>query len=117
MVVTALRPGVAATGPATGFVRGVVVDVALGGGPTAHRAGAGGVPHLDQVLQPDPGVVPAGPVPVVAGVGSQGFQGDDQAGPGAGGAQPPGAVAAGRAVPAGRGEREPGFSRRSGSGA
>ena len=56
-------------------------------------------------------------MPVVAGVGGQGFQGDDQAGPSAGGAQPPGAVPAGRPVPAGRGEREPGVPGRAGSGA
>src|SRR6185437_1261322 len=56
VVVTALRAGVAAAGPPAGLVRGVVVDVALGGGPPAHRAGAGRVPHLDQVLQPDPGI-------------------------------------------------------------
>src|SRR6185312_14998533 len=100
VVVTALRAGVAETGPAAGLVRDVVVDVALGGGPAAHRAGAGRVPHLDQVLQPDPGIVTAGLVPVVAGVGVQGLQGDDQVRPAAGGAQPPGAVPSGRSVPA-----------------
>src|SRR5689334_8866955 len=114
MIMTALRTGVAAAGPAAGLVRGVVLDIALGGGPAAHRAGAGGVPHLDQVLQLDPGVVAAGLVPVVAGVGGQGLQGDDQARRVAGGAQPPGAVPAGRPVLAGRGEGEP---RWAGSGA
>ena len=92
------------------LVRGVVLDVALGGGAAADGAGAGGVPDLDQVLERDPGVVAAGLVPVVAGVGGQGLQGDDQVRAAAGGAQPPGAVPAGRPVPAGRGEREPGFS-------
>src|SRR5204862_1696607 len=76
VVVTAFRAGVAAAGPAAGFVGGVVLDVALGGGPPAHRAGAGGVPDLDQVPERDPGVVAAGFVPVVAGVGGQRFQGD-----------------------------------------
>src|SRR5215813_476664 len=108
MVVSTLRAGVAAAGPSACFVRGVVLEVALGGGTAADRAGAGGVPYLDQVLEPDPGIVAPGLIPVVAGVGGQGFQGDDQVRPGAGGAQPPGAVAAGRPVPAGGGEREPG---------
>ena len=78
VVVAALGAGVAAAGPAACLVRGVVLDVALGGGPAADGAGAGGVPDLDQVLQRDPGVVAAGLVPVVAGVGGQRFQGDDQ---------------------------------------
>src|SRR6185503_19601234 len=116
MVVTALRAGVAETGPPAGLVRDVVVDVALGGGPPAHRAGAGRVPHLDQVPQPDPGIVAAGLVPVVAGVGGQRLQGDDQAGPVAGGAQPPGPVPAGRPVPAGGREGETGRARRPGAG-
>src|SRR5690348_11216693 len=110
MVVPALRTGVAAAGASADVVRGVVVDVALGGGPPADRAGAGGVPDLDQVLQPDPGIVAAGLVPVVAGVSGQGLQGDDQVRPGSGGAQPPGAVPAGRPVRAARGEGEPGLS-------
>src|SRR6185312_9874063 len=114
MVVTTLRADVAETGPAACFVRDVVVDVALGGRPAAHRAGAGRVPHLDQVLQPDTGIVTAGLVPVVAGVGGQRLQGEDQVRSRSGGAQPPDA---GRAVPAGRGEREPGQVRRAGSGA
>ena len=71
VVVTALRAGVAAAGPSAGFVGGVVLDVALGGGPPAHRAGAGGVPDLDQVPELDPGIVAAGLMPVVAGVGGQ----------------------------------------------
>ena len=45
-------------------------------------AGAGGVPDLGQVPQPDPGVVAAGFVPVVAGVGGERVEGDDQVRPG-----------------------------------
>src|SRR5205814_574660 len=104
VVVTAFRAGVAAAGPAAGFVGGVVLDVALGGGPPAYRAGAGGVPDLDQVPEPGPGVVALGLVPVVAGVGGQRFYGDDQAGPVAGGAQPPGAVPDGVAARVGHGD-------------
>ena len=82
------------------------------GGSPAHGAGAGGVPDLGQVPEPDPGVVAPRFVPVLAVLGVQGVDRDDQAGPAAGNAQPPGAVAAGRAVPAGRGEAEPGPARR-----
>ena len=115
VVVTALRAGVTQTGAAACFVGGVVLVVALGGGPPADGAGAGGVPDLGQVPEPDPGVVTFGLESVVAGVGGDRVDRDDQAGPGSGGAQPPGAIsAAGRAVPAGRGEAEP---RRSGAGA
>ena len=114
VVVTALRAGVTQTGTAACFVGGVVLVVALGGGPPADGAGAGGVPDLGQVPEPGPGVVTFGLESVVAGVGGDRVQGDDQAGPGSGGAQPPGAIAAGRPVPAGRGEAEP---RRSGAGA
>ena len=60
VVVAALRAGVAETGPAACFVRGVVLVVALGGGPAADGAGAGGVPDLGQVPQPDPGIVAFG---------------------------------------------------------
>jgi hypothetical protein len=49
-------------------MRGVVLEVALGGGPPADGAGAGGVPDLGQVPEPDPGVVPPGLVPVLARV-------------------------------------------------
>jgi hypothetical protein len=89
--VAAFGAGVAAARPAASLIGDVVLDVALGGGPPADRAGAGAVPDLDQVLELDAGVVAAGLVPVVAGVGGQRFQGDDQVGPAAGGAQPPGA--------------------------
>src|SRR5689334_20097977 len=115
MVVTALRAGVAETGAAACFVGGVVLVVALGGGAPADGAGAGGVPDLGQVPEPGPGVVAFGLVPVVARVGGDRVDRDDQVRSGSGGAQPPGVISApGWAVPAGRGEGEP---RRAGSGA
>src|SRR6185437_3207394 len=117
MVVPTLWPAVTETRSSACFVRSVVLEVGLGGRPPADGAGAGSVPDLGQVPQLDPGIVAAGFVAVVAGVGVQGFQGDDQVRPLAGGAQPPGAVAAGRPVPASRGEREPGVPGRAGSGA
>jgi len=46
MVVTALRTGIAETGAAACFVRGVVLVVTLGGRAAADGAGAGGVPDL-----------------------------------------------------------------------
>ena len=57
MVMTALRAGVAEARPAARFVRRVVLEVGLGGGPTADRAGAGGVPDLGQVPELDPGIM------------------------------------------------------------
>src|SRR6185437_1424905 len=112
VVMTTLRTPVAQAGPAARLVRGVVLEVALGGGPPADGAGAGGVPDLRQVPEPGPGVVAAGLVLVLARVGVQGVDRDDQVRPVTRGGQPPGAVSAGRAVPAGRGEREPGAARR-----
>ena len=53
-----------------------------------------------------------GLVPVLAVPGVQGVDRHDPVRPGSRGAQPPGAVAAGRAVPAGGGEAEPGPARR-----
>ena len=104
----ALRAAVAQAGPPARLVRRVVLEVALAGGPPADGAGAGGVPDLGQVPEPDPGIVAPGFVPVLAVVGVQGVDRDDQVRPAAGDAQPPGAVSAGRPVPAGRGEAEPG---------
>src|SRR5690349_808356 len=108
MVVTALRAGVTQAGAAACFVRDVVLVVALGGGAAADGAGAGGVPDLGQVPEPGPGIVTLGLESVVARVGGDRVDRDDQVGPGSGGAQPPGAIsAAGRPVPAGGGEGEP----------
>ena len=114
VVVAALGAGVAQARAAACFVRGVVLVVALGGGATADGAGAGSVPDLGQVPQPGPGIVAAGLIPVVAGVGGDRVDRDDQVRSGSGGAQPPCAVPARRAVPAGGSEGEP---RRSGAGA
>ena len=109
---TTLRAAVTQAGASACLVGDVVLEVSLGGGPAADRAGAGGVPDLGQVPQLDPGIVAAAFEPVLAGVGGQRVDGDDQVRAVSRGAQPPGAVPAGRPVPAGRGEGEPGFSRR-----
>src|SRR6516165_9289819 len=78
MVMPAFGPAITQAGPPARLVRGVVLEVALGGGPPADGAGAGGVPDLGQVPQ----------------------------------------LHAGRSVPPGRGEAEPGPARRrSGTGA
>ena len=93
-----------------------MLNVALGGGPTADGAGAGGVPDLGQVPELDSGIMALGFEPVVTRVCGQRVGGDDQVGPGPWGLEPPGTVPAGRAVPAGRGEGEPACSWRSGTG-
>ena len=58
--------------------------VALGGGAAADGAGAGGVPDLGQVPELDPGVVAVGFVAVVAGVGGDRVDRDDQVRSGSG---------------------------------
>src|SRR6185437_10665816 len=84
MVMPTFRTPVAQAGPSARLVRHVVLVVTLGGGPSAHRASAGGVPDLRQVPEPGPGVVAPGLVPVLAVAGVQGVDRDDQVGPAAG---------------------------------
>jgi hypothetical protein len=84
VVVPTLWPAVTETRSSACFVRGVVLEVGLGGGPPADGAGAGGVPDLGQVPELDPGIVTAGFVAVVAGVGGDRVQVDDQVRPGSG---------------------------------
>src|SRR6185437_1584639 len=69
VVMPTFRTPVAQAGPSARLVRHVVLVVTLGGGPPAHRAGAGRVPDLGQVPEPDPGVVTPGLVPVLAVAG------------------------------------------------
>src|SRR5438477_10190259 len=103
VVMPALRAAITQARPPACFIRGVVLKVSLGGGPPADGAGAGGVPDLRKMPEPGPGIVALGFVPVVAGVGGQRVHGDDQVRGAARGAQPPGAVPIGRAVPGGLG--------------
>src|SRR5436190_2040189 len=70
------------------------------------------VPDLGQVPQPDPGVVTFGFVPVVAGIGGDRVDGDDQIRPGPGAREPLGSVSTRRPVLAFGSEGEPVFSRR-----
>ena len=95
----ALRSPVTQAGPAACLVRGVVLEVAVPGGPPADGAGAGGVPDLGQVPQPDSRVMTPALVPVLAVAGVQGVDRDDPVRPGSRGAQPPGAMSVRRAVP------------------
>src|SRR6478609_592662 len=83
VVMTTLRTPVAQAGPSARLVRRVVLEVALGGGPPADGAGAGGVPDLGQVPERDPGVVAPGLVPVLAGAGAEGVDRDGQVRPAA----------------------------------
>ena len=115
VVVAAFGAGVAEAAATAGLVGGVVLVVALGGGPPADRAGAGGVPDLGQVPELDSGVVGPAFMLVVAGVGGDRVDRDDQVPAGSGGTQSPGAISAPwRPVPTGGSEAEP---RRAGSGA
>jgi hypothetical protein len=95
----ALGPPVAFARSAAGLVRGVVLEVAAGGGPAAGRAGARGVPDLGQVAELDPGIMPGGLKPVIAGTGGDRVDLDDQVRlPGGPGAEPPRSVPAGGPV-------------------
>ena len=47
------------------FVGDVVLEIGLGGGPTAAWSGAGGMPDLGQVPELDPGIMTLGLEPVI----------------------------------------------------
>ena len=93
----ARRPAITQARSATGLVGDVVLEIALGGGARAGRPGAGGIADLGQVAELDPGVVALGLEPVITILGGDRVEGYEQiwvsVGPGA---QPPGAVSAGR---------------------
>ena len=72
------RVGVAQAGPAACPIGRVVLETALAGGPPADRAGAGSVADLAQVPEPGAGVVAAGLEPVVAVLGSEGVEFDEE---------------------------------------
>src|SRR6266571_7307896 len=89
VVVPALRAAITQARPPARLVRGVVLEVGLAGGPPADGAGAGGVPHLGQVPQLDPGIMAPAFEPVVAVLGGERVQGDDQVRPVFGSSQDP----------------------------
>src|SRR5690348_15412171 len=103
-----LRTAITKTRPATRLVWDIVLEVPLAGGPSADRTRTGGVPDLGQVPELDSRVVTAGGEPVVAVLGAQGVQLDDQVRSRSGRPQPPGPQPARRAVPRFGGEAEPG---------
>ena len=111
MVVAALGSAVTQTRPPARLVWDVVFEISLRGRPAAGRPGARRVPDLGQMPQLDPGIMPSCREPVVAVLGGDRVQRDDQVPlPGGPGRQPPAAVSARRSGPAGGGEREPGPS-------
>ena len=77
VIMPAFRAAITQARSATALVGDVVLEVALGGGPAADRAGAGGVPDLGQVPELDSGVVALGLEPVVAVPGAQRAELDD----------------------------------------
>src|SRR5690242_18807777 len=103
-----LRTTITKTRPATRLVWDIVLEVTLAGGPSADRTRTGGVPDLGQVPELDSRIVTAGGEPVVAVLGAQGVQLDDQVRSRSGRPQPPGPQPARRAVPRFGGEAEPG---------
>src|SRR5579862_6151868 len=120
MVMPALGAAVTHTRSAARLVRGVVFEIALGGGPSAGRGGTGRVPDLGQVPQRDAGIMPSGLMPVIAVLRGDRLKRDDQV-PLSGDpdGQPPGPDPAGRSASVDSAEGEPGpscLSRRSGRG-
>ena len=112
VVVAAFGAAVAQAGFPACLERDVVFEVALPGGAAADGAGAGVVPDAGEVPELDAGVVPGGGEPVVAGVGGEGVEADQQvAVAGDAGGEPPGSVAARRTLVAGAGEGESGAKR------
>ena len=108
VMVPALRAAITFARSAACLVGGVVLEITLGSGPAAGRGGAGGVPDLGEVTEQDAGVVAPGLVPVIALAGRDRADGDYQVPlPRDAGGQPPGAVAARRAMVACGGEGEP----------
>jgi hypothetical protein len=90
------------------LVRHAVLEIALRGRPPAAGSGACGVPDLGQVPEPDPGIMPAGLVPVITRISGDRLERDDQVRlSGGSGGQPPGAPSAGWPGPLVRGEGEP----------
>src|SRR3984885_13087265 len=112
VVPAAFRAAITQAAPATGLVGDVVLEIAVGGGSSATRGGASGVPDLGEVAEQDAGVVAGGLESVITLVGGDRVQGDDQVRlPGNASGEPPAAVAAGRTVLAGGGEGEPRVTR------
>src|ERR1700683_77885 len=81
VVVPALRIPITQTCPPSGLIRHAVLEVARRRQPPASRPGAAGVPDLGQVPEQYAGVMPAGLVSVVAGVGVDRHEADDQVRP------------------------------------
>ena len=108
VVPAAFGAAITQAAPATGLVWDVVLEVAIGGGSSATRGRASGVPDLGEVAEQDAGVVAGGLESVITLFGGDRVQSDDQVRlPRGTGGQPPGAVATGRTVLVGGGEGEP----------
>jgi hypothetical protein len=60
VVVAALRAAITQAAPAAGLVRDVMFEITIASRPPADRAGAGSVPDLGQVPEPDPGIMTPG---------------------------------------------------------
>jgi hypothetical protein len=78
VIVPTFGAAVAQARLAARLVRDIMFEVALARWPPTHRAGASRVPDLGQVPQLDPGIVAFGGEPVVAVLGAQGVELDDQ---------------------------------------
>src|SRR5882724_13019634 len=90
VVAPALRARVTQARPAACLIRGVVLEVAACRRAAAPGPGAGRVPDLGQVPEPGPGIMARGLEPVIAPLGVDRVEPDQQIRPGSRDAQPPG---------------------------
>jgi hypothetical protein len=81
VIMSALRADITEAASSARFVWRVVLEVASDGGSPADRAGTGGMPDLGQMLQLDARIVAAAFKPVVAVLGGQRVEGDQQVRP------------------------------------
>src|SRR6185437_7418922 len=107
VVASTFRAAITQARPPARFVRGVVVEVALGGGPAAARSGASRMPDPGQVPELDPGIMALGLEPVIALLRGDRVESDQQVRAASGDAKSPGAIPARRARLPDSGEGEP----------
>src|SRR5690348_16471388 len=90
VIAPALRARVTQARPTARLIRRVVLEIAVRRRAAAPRPGAGRVPDLGQVPQLDPGIMALGLEPVIAPLGVDRVEPDQQIRPGSRNAQPPG---------------------------
>src|SRR6185312_3781319 len=94
VVASTFRAAITQARSSARLVRGVVLEVALSGGPAAARSGASRVPDPGQVPELDPGIMALGLEPVIALLRGDRIESDQQVRAASGDAKSPGAIPA-----------------------